>query len=52
MFNSLVKHFAGLVDSMDESVADERLLEDFLQSGVQVHDSVHCDWCADFTKIE
>lgn len=36
---------------MNEAVADERLLENLLQGGVQVHWSIEDGWGDDFTKI-
>lgn len=48
-FNSLVQNLAGLVDSVDESIGYEGFLENFLQSSVQIHWSIECDGCADFT---
>lgn len=47
-FNSLVQNLAGLVDSVNEAIANERLLENLLQGGVQVHWSIEDGWGANF----
>lgn len=38
--DALVQHLAGLVDSVHESVSDERLLQHLLQRGVDVHGTI------------
>lgn len=50
LFNSLVEGLAGLVDTVNESVGHETLLQDLLKSGVEVHWTIEAgDWRADFT---
>lgn len=48
-WHSLVQDLAGLVDSVDETVGDERLLQNFLKRCVEVHWAIESDWRADFT---